>query len=70
MLIRMGLIAIAVIVAGVIVVQNVGAVLQDPNERPATRLTEEVTRTNRTAGRLDSSFANVLPPVPAGPERK
>ena len=66
MLIRMGLIAIAVIVAGVIVVQNVGAVLQDPNERPATRLTEEVTRTNRTAGRLDSSFANVLPPVPPG----
>ncbi len=66
MLIRIGLIAIAVIVAGVIVVQNLGQMLQDPNERPATRLTEEVTRTNRTAGRLDSSFANVLPPVPPG----
>ena len=64
MLIKMGLIAIAVIVAGVIVVQNIGQVVQDPNERPATKLTEEVTRTNRTAGRLDSSFASVLPPIP------
>lgn len=66
MLIKMGLIAIAVIVAGVIVMQTIGQLAQDPNERPATRLTEEVTRTNRTAGRLDSSFANVLPPVPPG----
>ncbi len=64
MLIKMGLIAIAFVVAGVIVVQNIGQVVQDPNERPATRLTEEVTRTNRTSGRLDSSFASVLPPVP------
>ncbi len=66
MLIKMGLIAIAFIVAGVIVAQTVGHLAQDPNERPATRLTEEVTRTNRTAGRLDSSFANVLPPAPPG----
>ncbi len=66
MLIKMGLIAIAAIVAGVIIVQTIGHLWQDPNERPATRLTEEVTRTNRTAGRLDSSFANVLPPVPPG----
>ena len=63
MLLRMGLIGIALVVAAVVVFQNVGNVFQDPNERPAIRLTEEVTRTNRTASRLDSSFANVLPPA-------
>ena len=66
MLIKMGLIAIAIVVAGIVGMQNIGQAFQDPNERPATRLTEEVTRTNRTAGRLDSSFASVLPPVPPG----
>lgn len=66
MLVRFGLIGIALVVAAVVLVQTAGQLSPDPNERPAVRLTEEVTRTNRTAGRLDTSFANVLPPSPPG----
>ena len=64
MLVRLGLIGIALVVAAVVVVQTAAHIFPDPNERPAVRLTEEVTRTNRTAGWLDTSFANVLPPSP------
>ena len=64
MLLKLGLIAIALLVGSVVVFQTAGQVFQDPDERPGIRLNEEVTRTNRTAGRLDNSFANVLPPMP------